>query len=38
MFDPSRQPWTNAPHNLTLIVVVIAVLAALFVISMQRWS
>jgi hypothetical protein len=38
MIDNSRQPWTNDPRNLTLIVVVIAVLSALFFIGVQGWS
>lgn len=38
MFDNSRRPWTNAPGNLTLIVVVIAVLSALYFIAVQVWS
>lgn len=34
MLDNSRQPWTNDPWNLTLIVGVIAALAAIsFVIA-----
>lgn len=34
MFDNSRQPWTNDPRNLTLLVGVIAALAAMsFVIA-----
>jgi hypothetical protein len=35
MFDDSRRPWTNDPRNLTLIVIVIAVLAAVSFIIVQ---
>jgi uncharacterized membrane protein (DUF4010 family) len=38
MFDNSRQPWANDPRNLTLVVVIVAVVSALCFIAMQGWS
>ncbi len=38
MFDKSRQPWNNAPLNLTLIIVVIAASVAMYLIAVRGWS
>jgi hypothetical protein len=37
MFDHTRQPWTNDQGNLTRVVVVIAVLAAMSFVVAQGW-
>jgi multisubunit Na+/H+ antiporter MnhC subunit len=38
MFNDSRQPWINDPLNLTLIVIGVAVLTAMYFFVVQGWS
>jgi hypothetical protein len=38
MSDDSRQPWINDPLNLTLIVIGVAVLTAMYFFVVQGWS